>query len=69
MVSLPNRDGMVFLKESDEIVEEAACRESLKEARGNPLGVWEFKSMTRQEAGINQGGCKGYIIDAPMNRL
>lgn len=71
MISSPNRDDMVFPKggwESDETVEEAACREALEEAgvrgviKGNPLGVWEFKSKTRQEAGINEGGCKGYMF-------
>nr|GEX39866.1 NUDIX hydrolase 12, mitochondrial-like [Tanacetum cinerariifolium] len=71
MVSSPNRDDMVFPKggwESDETVEEAACREALEEAgvrgviKGNLLGVWEFRSKTRQEAGINEGGCKGYMF-------
>ncbi|KAK9061626.1 hypothetical protein SSX86_018808 [Deinandra increscens subsp. villosa] len=79
MVSSPNRDDMVFPKggwESDETVEEAACREALEEAgvRGNlkvgsrlicreiPLGVWEFRSKSRQEACSEEGGCKGYMF-------
>ncbi|KAJ0798673.1 putative NUDIX hydrolase domain-containing protein [Helianthus annuus] len=50
MVSSPNRDDMVFPKggwESDETVEEAACREALEEA-----GV----------RGILDVGCLYYII-------
>ncbi|XP_071706566.1 nudix hydrolase 12, mitochondrial-like [Rutidosis leptorrhynchoides] len=71
MVSSPNRDDMVFPKggwESDETVEEAACREALEEAgvRGilkeNPLGVWEFRSKSKQEACTSEGGCKGYMF-------
>lgn len=71
MVSSPNRDDMVFPKggwESDETVEEAACREALEEAgvrgllKGKPLGVWEFRSKSRQEACSEEGGCKGYMF-------
>ncbi|XP_071734920.1 nudix hydrolase 13, mitochondrial-like [Rutidosis leptorrhynchoides] len=71
MVSSPNRDDMVFPKggwESDETVEEAACREALEEAgvkgilKEHSLGVWEFRSKTKQEACINEGGCKGYMF-------
>ncbi|KAJ0908900.1 putative NUDIX hydrolase domain-containing protein [Helianthus annuus] len=71
MVSSPNRDDMVFPKggwESDETVEEAACREALEEAGvrgildGNALGVWEFRSKSKQEACSEEGGCKGYMF-------
>ncbi|KAL8247215.1 hypothetical protein R6Q59_008431 [Mikania micrantha] len=71
MVSSPNRDDMVFPKggwESDETVEEAACREALEEAgvkgilQGNALGVWEFRSKSNQEACREEGGCKGYMF-------
>ncbi|XP_076923454.1 nudix hydrolase 13, mitochondrial-like [Bidens hawaiensis] len=71
MVSSPNRDDMVFPKggwESDETVEEAACREALEEAgvrgvlKGNALGVWEFRSKSKQEACSEEGGCKGYMF-------
>ncbi|KAI7754582.1 hypothetical protein M8C21_003772, partial [Ambrosia artemisiifolia] len=67
MVSSPNRDDMVFPK-SDETVEEAACREALEEAgvrgilEGNALGVWEFRSKSKQEACSEEGGCKGYMF-------
>nr|XP_043634551.1 nudix hydrolase 13, mitochondrial isoform X1 [Erigeron canadensis] len=71
MVSSPNRDDMVFPKggwESDETVEEAACREALEEAgvrgnlKGNPLGVWEFRSKSNEAACTKEGGCKGYMF-------
>ncbi|XP_076887117.1 nudix hydrolase 13, mitochondrial-like [Bidens hawaiensis] len=71
MVSSPNRDDMVFPKggwESDETVEEAACREALEEAgvrgilQGDSLGVWEFRSKSKQEACSQEGGCKGYMF-------
>ncbi|KAJ0704443.1 putative NUDIX hydrolase domain-containing protein [Helianthus annuus] len=71
MVSSPNRDDMVFPKggwESDETVEEAACREALEEAgvrgviKGNSLGEWEFRSKSKQEACSEEGGCKGYMF-------
>ncbi|XP_076925827.1 nudix hydrolase 13, mitochondrial-like [Bidens hawaiensis] len=71
MVSSPNRDDMVFPKggwESDETVEEAARREALEEAgvrgilKGNALGVWEFRSKSKQEACSEEGGCKGYMF-------
>ncbi|XP_024988611.1 nudix hydrolase 12, mitochondrial-like isoform X2 [Cynara cardunculus var. scolymus] len=71
MVSSPNRNDMVFPKggwESDETVEEAACREALEEAgvrgilKGNSLGEWEFRSKSKQEACSEEGGCKGYLF-------
>ncbi|CAH1437830.1 unnamed protein product [Lactuca virosa] len=71
MVSSPNRNDMVFPKggwESDETVEEAACREALEEAgvrgvlKGKALGVWEFRSKSKQEACSEEGGCKGYMF-------
>ncbi|KAK4803222.1 hypothetical protein SAY86_001425 [Trapa natans] len=71
MVSSPNRNDLVFPKggwEDDESVEEAACREALEEAgiRGilneTPLGVWEFRSKSRQEICSLEGGCRGYMF-------
>ncbi|KAK4792392.1 hypothetical protein SAY86_022827 [Trapa natans] len=71
MVSSPNRDDLVFPKggwEDDETVEEAACREALEEAgvrgllQGTPLGVWEFRSKSRQDFCRLEGGCRGYMF-------
>lgn len=71
MISTPNRKDLVFPKggwEDDETVEEAACREALEEAgiRGNlkdvVLGVWEFRSKSREEVGCLEGGCRGYMF-------
>lgn len=71
MISSPNRDDLVFPKggwEDDETLEEAACREALEEAgvRGKlnekPLGVWEFRSKSRQDMCSLEGGCKGYMF-------
>ncbi|XP_031276674.1 nudix hydrolase 12, mitochondrial-like isoform X1 [Pistacia vera] len=71
MVSSPNRSDLVFPKggwENDETVIEAACREALEEAgvkgilRENPLGVWEFRSKSRQDLLSQEGGCKGYMF-------
>ncbi|PKI54216.1 nudix hydrolase 13, mitochondrial-like isoform X1 [Punica granatum] len=71
MVSSPNRDDLVFPKggwEDDETVEEAACREAQEEAgvRGvlneTPLGVWEFRSKSRQDVCSLEGGCRGYMF-------
>ncbi|CAM8927561.1 unnamed protein product [Rhodiola kirilowii] len=70
MVSSPDRDDLVFPKggwEDDETVEEAACREALEEAgvRGtlkqNLLGIWEFRSKTREITCCLKGGCRGYM--------
>uniref|UniRef100_A0A7N0URU0 Nudix hydrolase domain-containing protein n=1 Tax=Kalanchoe fedtschenkoi TaxID=63787 RepID=A0A7N0URU0_KALFE len=54
--------------EDDETVEEAACREALEEAgvRGIlvdvALGVWEFRSKSREEISCMEGGCRGYMF-------
>ncbi|XP_031260527.1 nudix hydrolase 13, mitochondrial-like [Pistacia vera] len=71
MISTPNRDDLVFPKggwENDETIGEAACREALEEAgvKGllgeNPLGVWEFRSKSKQNSCSNEGGCRGYMF-------
>lgn len=71
MVSSPNRDDLVFPKggwEDDETRSEAACREAREEAgvigklNEIPLGVWEFRSKSKQNNGSPIGGCKGYMF-------
>lgn len=71
MVSSPNRDDLVFPKggwENDEEMRDAASREALEEAgvKGilgeNPLGVWEFRSKSRQNSCSLEGGCRGYMF-------
>ncbi|GMI99708.1 hypothetical protein HRI_003640100 [Hibiscus trionum] len=71
MISTPNRDDLVFPKggwEDDETVHDAACREALEEAgvKGildeDPLGVWEFRSKSRQICCNVEGGCRGYMF-------
>ncbi|XP_071722851.1 nudix hydrolase 13, mitochondrial-like [Rutidosis leptorrhynchoides] len=71
MISTPNRDDLVFPKggwETDETVREAACREALEEAgvRGilseSPLGMWEFRSKSRENSSSLKGGCRGYMF-------
>ncbi|XP_041014364.1 nudix hydrolase 13, mitochondrial-like [Juglans microcarpa x Juglans regia] len=71
MISSPDRDDLVFPKggwENDETIDEAARREALEEAgvRGilseNPLGVWEFRSKSRQNSSSLEGGCRGYMF-------
>ncbi|GLU18695.1 hypothetical protein SLE2022_349800 [Rubroshorea leprosula] len=71
MVSSPNRSDLVFPKggwEDDETVVEAACREALEEAgvrgilREVPLGVWEFRSKSREDLCSLEGGCRGYMF-------
>ncbi|KAK9108640.1 hypothetical protein Syun_024651 [Stephania yunnanensis] len=71
MISSPGRDDLVFPKggwENDETVEEAACREALEEAgvRGilskDRLGVWEFRSKSRQNSCSLEGICRGYMF-------
>ncbi|TXG49003.1 hypothetical protein EZV62_024878 [Acer yangbiense] len=71
MITTPNRDDLVFPKggwEDDETVHEAAYREALEEAgvKGlldeNPIGVWEFRSKSRQASGSQEGGCRGYMF-------
>ncbi|GAB4848608.1 hypothetical protein Ancab_003314 [Ancistrocladus abbreviatus] len=70
MVSTPNRHDLVFPKggwETDETVEDAACREAFEEAgvRGiikAELGEWQFRSKSRENLGCLEGGCKGYMF-------
>ncbi|OMO99246.1 hypothetical protein COLO4_13394 [Corchorus olitorius] len=71
MISSPNRSDLVFPKggwEDDETVVEAACREALEEAgvrgilRDIPLGVWEFRSKSRQDLCSLEGSCRGYMF-------
>ncbi|XP_074275134.1 nudix hydrolase 12, mitochondrial-like [Silene latifolia] len=71
MISSPSRNDLVFPKggwENDESVHEAACREALEEAgvRGilnnKQLGVWEFRSKSRQAKCSLDGGCRGYMF-------
>lgn len=71
MVSTPNRHDLVFPKggwEDDESVHEAACREALEEAgvRGilneTSLGMWEFRSKSRQSCSSQVGACRGYMF-------
>ncbi|KAJ7290917.1 hypothetical protein O6H91_Y291700 [Diphasiastrum complanatum] len=52
--------------ETDETVEEAACREALEEAgvRGQMkayLGSWDFKSKRQQGYSCPEGLCRGYM--------
>ncbi|GAV82581.1 NUDIX domain-containing protein [Cephalotus follicularis] len=71
MISTPNRDDLVFPKggwEDDETISEAANREALEEAgvtgilSENPLGVWEFRSKSKQNSCSLEGGCRGYMF-------
>ncbi|WOL01779.1 hypothetical protein Cni_G10496 [Canna indica] len=71
MITSPGRHDLVFPKggwETDETAGEAACREALEEAgvRGvlndNFLGVWEFRSKSRQNTCSREGTCKGYMF-------
>ncbi|KAL9248914.1 Nudix hydrolase 12, mitochondrial-like protein [Drosera capensis] len=71
MISTPNRDDLVFPKggwENDETVYEAATREALEEAgvkgilHKEALGVWEFRSKSKQKMVSAEGGCKGYMF-------
>ncbi|PKA60245.1 Nudix hydrolase 13, mitochondrial [Apostasia shenzhenica] len=71
MISSPNRHDLVFPKggwEKDETVREAASREALEEAgvRGiihdALLGIWEFRSKTKQKLCGQEGACRGYIF-------
>lgn len=71
MISSPNRDDLVFPKggwEDDEEIHDAACREAIEEAgvKGilskSPLGVWEFRSKSKQNSCNLEGGCKGYMF-------
>lgn len=71
MISTPNRHDLVFPKggwENDETVHEAACREALEEAgvRGiideTSLGMWEFRSKSKQNSCSQEGSCRGYMF-------
>ncbi|GAB2278331.1 hypothetical protein Dimus_013015 [Dionaea muscipula] len=71
MVSSPNRDDLVFPKggwEDDETVYAAARREALEEAgvkgilHEEELGVWEFKSKSKQSISSVEGGCRGHMF-------
>ncbi|KAI3912713.1 hypothetical protein MKW92_048551 [Papaver armeniacum] len=54
--------------EDDETIGEAACREALEEAGvkgildGSPLGMWEFRSKSRQNSCSTEGSCRGYMF-------
>ncbi|XP_068665236.1 nudix hydrolase 13, mitochondrial-like [Aristolochia californica] len=71
MVSSPDRDDLVFPKggwENDESVHDAARREALEEAgikgelEDEPLGVWEFRSKSKENRCGREGYCKGYMF-------
>ncbi|KAH0462561.1 hypothetical protein IEQ34_010136 [Dendrobium chrysotoxum] len=71
MITSPNRHDLIFPKggwDNDETVDQAACREALEEAgvRGTIhdtlLGVWEFKSKSKQNLKGQEGACRGYIF-------
>ncbi|KAJ0973521.1 hypothetical protein J5N97_021480 [Dioscorea zingiberensis] len=71
MISSPDRHDLVFPKggwENDESVGEAACREALEEAgvkgiiNETILGVWEFRSKSRQNSCTLEGACRGYMF-------
>lgn len=72
MISTPNRHDLVFPKggwEDDEDIKDAACREALEEAgvkgilSDQPLGIWEFRSKSREKNGCKAGvgGCRGHM--------
>ncbi|KAI3923060.1 hypothetical protein MKW92_018541 [Papaver armeniacum] len=65
MVSSPDREDLVFPKD-DETIGEAACCEALEEARVkgilDSLGMWEFKSKSRQNSRNMEGSCRGYMF-------
>ncbi|KAH7670117.1 diphosphoinositol-polyphosphate diphosphatase protein [Dioscorea alata] len=71
MISSPNRHDLVFPKggwETDESVCEAACREALEEAgvkgiiNETILGIWEFRSKSRENSCNLEGVCRGYMF-------
>ncbi|PKA55283.1 Nudix hydrolase 13, mitochondrial [Apostasia shenzhenica] len=71
MITSPNRHDLVFPKggwENDETINEAACREALEEAgvRGviheTLLGVWEFKSKSKEKLCGQEGACRGFMF-------
>ncbi|CAO2829832.1 unnamed protein product [Amaranthus hypochondriacus] len=70
MITSPKRHDLVFPKggwENDETVHEAARREAYEEAGvigeldPTELGVWEFRSKSRQAISSLEGGCRGYM--------
>ncbi|KAM0934800.1 putative NUDIX hydrolase domain-containing protein [Dioscorea sansibarensis] len=71
MISSPNRHDLVFPKggwEIDESVCEAACREAYEEAgvkgiiNETTLGIWEFRSKSRENSCKLEGACRGYMF-------
>ncbi|PKA54810.1 Nudix hydrolase 12, mitochondrial [Apostasia shenzhenica] len=71
MITSPNRHDLVFPKggwENDETVREAARREALEEAGVEGivhealLGVWEFKSKSKENLCGQEGACRGYMF-------
>ncbi|KAI3861250.1 hypothetical protein MKW92_005160 [Papaver armeniacum] len=71
MVLSTDREDLVFPKggwEDDETIGEATCREALEEARvkgildGSPLGMWEFRSKSRQNSCSTEGSCRGCMF-------
>ncbi|THU53729.1 hypothetical protein C4D60_Mb10t17520 [Musa balbisiana] len=76
MITSPGRLDLVFPKggwEIDETAGEAACREAMEEAgvkgilnwdsrMDTDLGVWEFRSKSRQNSCTMEGTCKGYMF-------
>lgn len=71
MISSPKCHDLVFPKggwENDEAMDEAASREALEEAgvRGiihdTLLGVWEFRSKSKQKLCGQEGACRGYMF-------
>uniref|UniRef100_A0A7I4E460 Nudix hydrolase domain-containing protein n=1 Tax=Physcomitrium patens TaxID=3218 RepID=A0A7I4E460_PHYPA len=70
MISSQRGEGLLFPKggwETDETVEEAACREALEEAgvKGHlqgMLGTWDFKSKRQQGVFCPEGLCRAYMF-------
>ncbi|CAK9215985.1 unnamed protein product [Sphagnum troendelagicum] len=70
MITSQRGEGLLFPKggwETDETVEEAACREALEEAgvRGllqGKLGSWDFKSKRQQGVFCPEGLCRAHMF-------
>ncbi|GAB2284054.1 Peroxisomal NADH pyrophosphatase nudt12, variant 2 [Dionaea muscipula] len=71
MITSPNRDDLVFPKggwEDDESITDAASREALEEAgvkgilHKEEVGVWEFRSKSKQCSSSVGGGCRGHMF-------
>eukprot|EP00249_Psilotum_nudum_P016652 c25931_g1_i2 orf=613-1176(+) len=70
MITSQSGEGLLFPKggwETDETVEEAACREALEEAgvRGllqESLGLWDFKSKRQQSDCSPEGLCRAHMF-------